>query len=111
VRASAQDCRIAWHARRVENAKVVFDGQVNVAFKDTAQVQAFLVQQAVYEAGRKRHLASATYRVAPSTSMVRLITRSGEEAMFAVPDKALSVDIAKALSRAIDACGGGLERY
>jgi hypothetical protein len=110
VRASAPGCRIDWHARRVKDGAVAFDAPVWVPLKDVRQVEGVPAQDAFRETDQKNLRPGSSYRVVPGVLMVRMATKMGY-ATFPMPDSDLARQMVTALSRAVDACGGGLERY
>jgi hypothetical protein len=110
-RASSDGCRIDFHAWTSLGGQVTFDRDTGFALKDIREVALLPMDEKMSEANQKARRPAATYHVTPLVFAVTARSRDGHDYPFLLYQRALSIRLTRALSHAVELCGGGSEIY
>jgi hypothetical protein len=106
VRANPQACRIDLHDAEHRDGEVVFDKEFWFSLKTVEDVVVIPREQQIRESAAAAGNTNYTFRVEPPV-YVLIAKRADGESDFYFRNEALAGRVAKALTKAVELCGGG----
>jgi hypothetical protein len=109
--AGAGACRITYHWRAEENGKVVDDADYSLALKDVKEIMVLSQEQNQNQVDSRNGHPDWNSRIAPS--LFTLIARRprGVVNVFLFSDEEMANRVAKAITHAVELCGGGKDAF
>jgi len=109
--ADAGACRITYHWRAEENGKVVDDADYSLALKDVKEIMVLSQEQNQNQIDSRNGHPDWNSRIAPS--LFTLIARRprGVVNVFLFSDEEMANRVAKAITHAVELCGGGKDAF
>jgi hypothetical protein len=104
-------CRITYHWRAEENGKVVDDADYSLALKDVKEILVLSQEQNQNQIDSRNGHPDWNSRIAPS--LFTLIARrpKGVVNVFLFSDEEMANRVAKAITHAVELCGGGKDAF
>ena len=106
-RANAATCRIDFHSTVANNGQVTGDGDYWFSLRDAEDVVILPVEQAWKEIDSKDGNTTWSYKSDPAVSVLRVRRKGGIANEFDFTDQEMADRVAKAVTHAIELCGGG----
>lgn len=104
-------CRITYHWRAEENGKLVDDADYSLALKDVKEIMVLSQEQNQNQVDSRNGHPDWNSRIAPS--LFTLIARrpKGVVNVFLFSDEGMANRVAKAITHAVELCGGGKDAF